>query len=141
EVAPLLEQAQRPERVVREVEEELRERVPLQHGGVGARLERARTVCPPRRLLRLAGDRRRIDLAGAPRGQLGVAGRLVTGREDERGRVGQRLLGAHALRRGDGDACDTAREVAVRGERRGVDRRGGQTGLVVRLERRRVRVV
>src|SRR5205807_9300829 len=67
EVAALLEQALGAERVVREVLEQLRERVGLEHGTVLPGLDLPRVERPARLLVRLAAAGARVDRRRRPR--------------------------------------------------------------------------
>src|SRR5207302_7906583 len=68
QVAALLEQAERTERIVREVVEQIREGVRLEDSAVDARLELLRTLGAGCLLRRVACDCSRVDVGGAPGG-------------------------------------------------------------------------
>ena len=142
EVAPLLEVALRAHRVVGEPADELGNREGLEDGGVRAGLELLRAACPRSGLRRLAGGLRRIDVADAPARALRPTGGIVGRGEADADRVRHRLCRAEAGGRCDRELRDAAREVAVEAEVwRGLDRRAGQTRLVLGAERRRLFVV
>ena len=142
QVAAPLQQPERAERVVREVVEEVGERVRLQHRAVRVGRERARPLRPRRFLRGLAGHRGRVDVSGAPRRLLRVAGAAVGRRDHERRRVCHALLHGQARRRRNRKLGQCRREEAVDRYVPGrVDRCGGEARLVVRTERRRRLVV
>ena len=133
QVAAALEEGERVERGEAEVEEELRDRVGLEHRAIGRRLDLLGGLRAGRLLGRLAGDGGRVDLRRAPGGRLGVAGDVLARREREDADVGDRLRDRVPGRRGDADLGGPARVVAVEPEvGGGVDRRGGLLGLVLR---------
>ena len=90
-VAPLLEQAERTERVVGEVEKELCEGVRLEHRRVGAGLELDCAARPLRLCDRGPRSRGGIELADAPGGLLGVPRGVLHRCQREDARIRHRL--------------------------------------------------
>ena len=113
EIAALLEERERVQRGEAEVEQQLRDRVRLQNGTVGAGLGCLGASSSLRLFRCLAGHGRGIEIAGPPGACLRVAGGIVARRKGEHARVGQHLRGAVPGGRGRGDLRDAARVVPV----------------------------
>ena len=134
QVAAVLEHGEAAERVEGEVLEQLAERVRLEHGAVGARLELPRPAGPRRFLPRLQGNRGGVDVGHTPGRLLGVARRTVAGGERHRRRIGRRVLGGDSGRRRDCHRDAAAREEPVDRQLGRVDRGGGEPCLLVRAD-------
>src|SRR3954468_7285281 len=103
EVAALFEQPECTERVMREVVEEVGERVRLENSAIYPGFDLRSAPGPSCFLCGLLRDECGIDPACAPGGLLGVAGSVFVGRDDERGGVGHALLHGQSGGRRDGE--------------------------------------
>ena len=142
EVAALLEEPVRAQRVVREPADQLGDGARAEYRPVCARLELTRFARASCNLGRLPRRRGRVDLRYSPVRLLGPAGSAVRGREAEAHRVSELLVRGEARARCESELRDAAREVAVEPEvGRCLDRRCGETRLVLGPERRGLLVV